>query len=373
MRSRGAVVVALDIVSGVDATTGEAYGSTVNADLTLTFGTIKRAHLIDRDTFGTIVVLDIGLGAHAEIDDGAPSLVDEAWVGENVPRIAATAHKGSRKKLAIIGGARGMAGAAVLAARAALRSGIGMVKLVVDDESFPIVQETEPAALATTWPSDDGAVERDISSWADAVIIGPGLGRGDRSRELLERLLRKWMGPTLLDADAITLFENRANELATLLGGRASLLTPHPAEFARLSGRTVDEVLTNRFDAGAEMARQLNATVLLKGTPTVVSDAKGRKLVSAAGTPALATAGSGDVLSGVCGTLLAQLDDPLVAGAAGAWVHGRAAERAPARNDSGARGIALDDVIAELRDAWTFDRRPSRYPVLAELSLHAGR
>ena len=372
MRDRGAVVVAIDIPSGVDASTGAADGDFVVADLTLTFGTMKRGLLARRDACGTTAVLDIGLGSHAELEDGAPSLVDERWVSASIPAISSEAHKGTRKKLAIVGGAAGMAGASVLAARAALRSGIGMVKLVVAPESLSSVQEAEPYALATTWPSDEATLSRDVIDWADAVVIGPGLGRTDESKAILERVLAGWHGPTLLDADAITVFENRLPDLAKALAKRRALLTPHPVEFSRLAGLGVEQVLKTRFDVGLDVARALGAAVLIKGVPTVVNGPDGRRLVSASGTAALATAGSGDVLSGIAGTLLAQIDDPLVAGAVAAWVHGRAAQRVPMSTAGGVRGVTLEDVIAELRDAWHFDDRSTRYPVLVELPAAGG-
>jgi NAD(P)H-hydrate epimerase len=170
MRARGATVVAIDIPSGLDATSGATPGAVVSADLTLTFGSLKRGLLVNRGVCGSIAVLDIGLRQHAQRADDAPSLVDERWVGDQVPPIAASAHKGDRKKLVIVGGAPGMAGAAILAARAALRSGVGMVKLVVAGESLPAVQQQEPFALAAAWPDDDASVERDISTWADAIV-----------------------------------------------------------------------------------------------------------------------------------------------------------------------------------------------------------
>ena len=261
-----------------------------------------------------------------------------------------------------------MAGAAMLVARAALRSGVGMVKLVVAPESLAPVQESEPYALAAPWPADDAATDRDVVAWADAVVIGPGLGRGDASRALLERTLRRWRGPTLLDADALTLFEGQATELSKLLAGRPALITPHPVEFARLAALDASDVLARRFDVGREMAALLGAAVLLKGVPTIITAANGQCFVSASGTPALATAGSGDVLSGIAGTLLAQLEDPFTAGAIAAWVHGRAAERVPSASPGNVRGITLEDVVHELRDIWTLDSRPARYPVIAELS-----
>jgi NAD(P)H-hydrate epimerase len=364
-RSRGAAIVALDVPSGLDASTGAHDGSVVVADLTLTFATAKRGHLVSRDVCGTIVVLDIGLGAPAALSN-APHLVDEPWVADAIPRTMPDAHKGTRKKLAIVGGHEGMAGATILAARAALRSGVGMVKLVVAPASVRVIQEAEPQALASAWPPDDDAVDEEIGKWADAVVIGPGLGRDGVSRELLERVLRRWNGPTLLDADAITLFESRASDLGKLLGGRVALVTPHPAEFARLADTTVERVLSDRFDVATAIASELGAAVLLKGVPTVVTASDGRRLVSAAGTPVLATGGSGDVLSGIAGTLLAQTGDAFIAGAAAAWVHGRAAERVP-QTAADIRGLTLDDVLSELRGAWTFDTRPARYPVLVEL------
>jgi NAD(P)H-hydrate epimerase len=364
-RSRGAAIVALDLPSGLDASTGTADGSVISADLTLTFATAKRGHLVNRGVCGAIVILDIGLGLPDPIAN-APILVDEQWVSDAIPRTSPEAHKGTRKKLAIIGGHEGMAGAAILAARAALRSGIGMVKLVVAPASVPVIQEAEPHALAASWATNDAGVDEEIGKWADAVVIGPGLGRHDESRALLERVLRRWKGPTLLDADAITLFEKRAADLAAVLAGRPSLVTPHPAEFARLAGSTVDRVLAERFEAPMSVASELRAAVLLKGVPTVIASSDGRRLVSAAGTPVLATGGSGDVLSGIAGTLLAQTGDGFIAGAAGAWIHGRAAERVP-QTPGDIRGLTLDDVVNELRGAWTFDTRPARYPVLAEL------
>jgi NAD(P)H-hydrate epimerase len=364
-RRRGATVVAVDVPSGMDASTGETPGDVARAHVTLTFGSIKRGHLVNREACGTVVVLDIGLAESS--DSSLPRLIDEAWVAAQLPPIAWDAHKGTRKKLAIVGGARGMAGAGILAARSALRSGVGMVKLVVANESVQPVQESEPQALCAAWPADDEALRRDVLSWADAIVIGPGLGLGPQSEELLNRVLAAWKGPTLIDADAITHLAKHRDALPKLFGERPTIITPHVFEFARLAGVEPASVLEHRFEIGGDLAKRTGATVLLKGVPTVVTNPNGDRLVSAAGTPVLATGGSGDVLSGIAGTLLAQIGDPFRAAAAAAWVHGRAAENAT--NDGGVRGLSLDDVVRELRSSWTFDTRPTRYPVLVELSL----
>jgi len=360
----GASVVALDLPTGVDADTGHADGA-VRADVTLTFGTMKRGLLIARGNAGRILLLDIGLPPG---DAATPSLVTPAWVRHAVPPIAADAHKGVRRKLVIVGGQLGMAGAAIFAARAAMRAGIGMVRVVVARECVPIVQAAAPHAIARAWPGErPDDVDDAIVHWADGVLIGPGLGVSPQSRALVERVLRAWRGPVVVDADALNVFKGEAATLGTLLAGRPALLTPHAVELSRLSGADPQEVLARRFDIGGELARVAHAAVLLKGVPTIVADAEGGRLVSAAGTPALAAAGSGDLLAGIAATLLTQLGDGLAAGAAGAWVHGRAAELASAGR--GPRGVTLDHVEDAIGRVWPDLAAASapRYPVLCEL------
>lgn len=375
-RERGAIIIALDLPSGVDATSGEM-NRPARADFTFTYGTIKRGHLLARAACGRIAVLDIGLGSHAELNDNAPRIVNASWAAQHVPDFAPDAHKGTRKKLAIIGGDAGMSGAVILAAKAAWRSGIGMVKLVVAPESLDAVREAEPQSLTAAWPDEPGPLDQprprqtastleDITRWADVVAIGPGLGVGARQRKLVEQVLGEFRGPVVLDADALNTFNADVNTLARLLDGRPAVITPHAAEFGRLAGVAVDDVLARRFDLPGATARHTRAVVLLKGQPTVVTGPDGQRLVSASGTPLLAAAGSGDVLTGMVATLLAQVGDAMTAAACAAYVHGRAAWLAQ-RKGRGPRGLALDDVIAALPRAWDLRARPTRSPVLLEL------
>jgi hydroxyethylthiazole kinase-like uncharacterized protein yjeF len=362
-RARGAIVVALDVPTGVDSMSGEVDPLAVRADLTLTFGSMKRGLLIARGAAGEIAVLDIGLGIHAAGADGAPALVDASFVRAHVPTIRAEWHKGLRRKIAIVGGAPGMAGATILAARAALASGVGLVRLFVSAGNVPVVQTAEYGALAASWPETDQDVAEHIEAWADGVLLGPGLGTAAASRAVADRVLRATRKPMVLDADALNLFAGRAAELGALLAARPALVTPHPAEFGRLAGLSTDEVLAHRFEVGGDLARTLGAAVLLKGVPTVISSPRGERLVSATGTPILAVGGSGDILAGMTATLLAQTSEPTAAGAAGAWVHGRAAELA----GPGVRGLTLDSVLQALPEAWRLDETPPTYPVLAQL------
>ncbi|MEO7456142.1 MAG: NAD(P)H-hydrate dehydratase [Gemmatimonadaceae bacterium] len=358
---RGAIVVAIDVPTGVDATNGLHVGA-VRSACTLTFGTMKRGLLVARDRCGDIVLLDIGLGAHGA-KASRSMLATPRWFHDTLPPIAADAHKGTRKKIVVVGGAEGMAGAAILASRAALRSGAGMVKCVVARESLQALQEAEPAALSSAWPESDADAADHIGKWADAVLIGPGLGRA-RAREMVERVLRVFAGPVVLDADALNAFEGDVDALAALLKGREALLTPHPAEFARLAGGDVDEILPERFEVVPAFARRVGATVLFKGVPTIVCSPAGKSIVVAEGTPILATGGAGDVLGGIAATLVAQAGSAIRGGALAAFAHGRAAS-AVSRDQ--VRGYTLEDVVAALPSVWSLDAPAPRPPVLVEL------
>lgn len=362
-REAGAVVVALDIPTGVDATRG-AGKLAVTADLTISFGTVKRGHLLARGACGAIVVVDIGLGEHAIGTDGAPPLVDESWVADTIPPIEPDSHKGRRRRVVIVGGSRGMAGAIVLATRAASRSGIGMVRALVEEPSLVPVQSAAVEATAQTWPIS-GAELSALLEECHAVLIGPGLGRSAEARRLLEIVLEAWQGPTVLDADAITLFEGEISWLSAALAGRPALLTPHVRELARLVGTSDDDVNRHRFSIAEEAAHALGASIVLKGVPTVITGPAGESMVSATGTPVLATAGSGDILAGIAITLLAQTGNSLRSGAASAWIHGRAAEIA--NRGRPIRGVTITDVLDALGHAWRLSIVPPLPPVLAEL------
>lgn len=356
-------VVSLDVPSGVDSTTGGG-GIVVRADITCTYGTLKRGLLLRRDEAGEIITVDIGLGSSGYTPVCGLSLVDVDWVRNAIPPIPSDAHKGVRRRLAVIGGGEGMAGAPMLAARGAMRSGIGMVQLLVSPNNVHVVQSALPETMAARWPVTAEDQER-LTHWAHVLLIGPGLGRSAMTRALVERLLVEWKGPVVLDADALNVFEGEPRSLGSLLGARPALVTPHPIEAARLLRLKPQELIARRFEVGVELAKQLGATVVLKGPPTVISAPDGRVAVSASGAPTLGVAGSGDVLAGIIATLLGQTLDPFSAGCCGAWIHGRAGEVAA---DAGSvRGSSLEDVVVALRRAWCLDGLSPAHPVLATL------
>ncbi|MGV3707430.1 MAG: NAD(P)H-hydrate dehydratase [Gemmatimonas sp.] len=346
-------VVALDVPTGLNATTGEIVEHAVRADYTLAFGTAKRAHILQREFCGEVRILDIGLGAAANKSDGAWTLVDEKFVADRIPRTPVSAHKGTRARIGILGGAKGMAGAVTLASEAALRSGAGLVHAFVAEESVLPLQIAVPQALAH---ARDALDLETVLRPMDALVIGPGFGRDDASARLLDGLVecltsRLTAVPLLLDADALTLLASKPELFRSLASNRSVVCTPHPGEFARLLGAPVASALDARIDQARTFADSSRCIVLLKGTPTVVvAPDTASVLVVPRGTPVLATGGSGDMLSGIIGTLLAQGLPGDMAGAAGALIHGLTAEFAT--RDFIWRGMLLSDVMQSMPAVW---------------------
>lgn len=233
-----------------------------------------------------------------------------------------------------------------------------MVRCAVADASMLALQVAVPFATVEPWLPDDSwpAME---GRWPQATVIGPGIDGGaspdapqaTRVRALVERALDATAAPVLLDGGALTAYAGRADELARVLGGRPALLTPHVGEFARLMGVADAHTAIDRFADPARLAAITGATVLFKGVPTIVAAPDGTVRVVPYGNPALAMGGSGDLLAGIGGTLLAQGLDPLDAGCVAAWAHGAAAERATTHH-GGWRGVAMDDLVAALATVW---------------------
>jgi len=387
-RDGGATIIALDVPSGLDATTGEIADGSAAAHVTLCFGTMKRGVLLARGHAGRIVLLDIGLVGEADRDDGAWHMANAADFARWLPPMAWNAHKGRRGRVAIVGGHEGMAGAVILATRAALAAGAGLAHAIVDGPSVMAVQLTVPQALAERWPKPaaqgtEQGTQQDAGSATlercDAVAIGPGLGRGARSSQLFERIVNEQGDrPLVLDADALWLVAEVANAHGAVAAvlmrqwtqhSRAVVCTPHEGEFARLLGAAVPPPWEARVDALRQFAIRGGVTMLLKGTPTLVATPDdGPITVVPHGTPLLATGGSGDMLSGLIVALLGQGLAPREAAVCAATVHGGAAELATARL-GGVRGGTLEAVFESLPAAWRQLEHPGGFPpgVLAEL------
>lgn len=361
-------VVAIDGPTGVDLESGTVHGSP-RADLTVTFGGLRRGHLLARDEVGDVAVVDIG---HPPGAPEWPALVTDLQAAEWLPALRAADHKGVRGRLVAAGGHTGMSGALRLAGRAAFAAGAGLVHAVAPPDTVAALMQAEPDLLTFPHPFEQPppAALLDLVARSDALIVGPGLGRAAGRRELVTALVERATA-AVLDADALVAFQGCTGELARLARGRRLVLTPHPGEFRTLFPGLAARREVDPWGAAEAAAAEVECTVLLKGVPTVVAT-PGRPLATvAAGNPGLATGGSGDVLSGLVGAGLARGLAPEVAAPLGAQILGRAADLAARRVT--ARSLRPMDVIAALPDLWRewevlrVARPAPRPPVLLEL------
>jgi NAD(P)H-hydrate epimerase len=356
MNAAGGPVVAADVPSGVDASTGEVAGPAVRAVATATFHLAKPGLWIHpgKACAGAVEVVDIG------IPPGGPA---NAWIGlirddvlAGVPHRGAESTKFTSGNAFVIGGSSGLTGAPTMAAEAAMRAGAGYVTVAAPDELETVFSLRLLEALKVALPSQGGAlspaaIEPALAAIerADAVVLGPGLGRTEGAREFARALVGRIGMPLVVDADGL-------NALAEGFPGALpqrdapTVLTPHAGELARLLGVDSADVGAHRLARARDAAARSNAIVVLKGDDTLVAAPDGRVALSPGGAPALATAGTGDVLSGVLGALLAKRMDPLHAVCAAVLVHVRAGRLAA--SPYGPDGVIASDIIDHLRPAF---------------------
>jgi hydroxyethylthiazole kinase-like uncharacterized protein yjeF len=358
LNAAGVPVVAVDMPSGLQGSSSETVGATVEASVTVTFAAPKLAHVLPPACWrcGEVAVAEIGIPPWVVEEQARLGLVESEDVAGWLPKRVVDAHKGNFGHLLVVAGREGRAGAAALAARAAVTLGSGLVTVATARAAVRPIQAQVPEAMVDPLPTgEDGAVSgkglQASLKKATALAVGPGLGLSDGPRRLLATILSEWAGPLVLDADALTLLAGRLKELR----GRtaATVLTPHPGELGRLLGVPTAEVVRDRLGAAVEASKRSGAVVLAKGARTVIASGEGWNLVNQTGTPGLASGGAGDVLTGAIGALLAQGLAGREAAAAGAWLHGRAAELAgeqyPGAVPAGALVVELAQAEAELR------------------------
>ena len=359
----GAYVISVDVPTGVDADTGAVRSSAIRADVTVTF-TAAKIGLVQfpgAAFAGELVVAPVGVDASLADLEGAPELWTAEQYADLLPLPAPDAHKNSRGRLLIVAGSGAYPGAAVLAARGAMRAGAGYVKLAVPEGVVSTAQAHLLAAPVVGLPEGRGhafssaALEKllQLARDYDAVVLGPGLTLADGAVVTVRGLVERLDMPLLIDADGL----NALVDARGLLDARTAptVLTPHPGELARLLGISAADVQSDRVSSSARLATG-SRSVVLKGAGTVISGA-GRQVVNTSGTPALATAGTGDVLAGIIGALLAQGLSPLDSGALGAYLHGRAGQAAAAALTPmcvTAEDVPeyLSDAVSELLDRW---------------------
>jgi len=345
VRTRSEPVLALDVPSGLDADTGNVFPASIRATATATFIAWKPGLLtgdgmdhcgdLELHTLGIDLADDASLGRRLDWPAIAASLPDV------LRRQTRNVHKGSFGTLAIVGGARGMVGAAILAGRAAVRMGAGKVRIGFASTDRPTVDWLAPELMLR------GADET-LRGDADAVVIGPGLGAGEAARKLVGAAIALPQ-PLVVDADALNVLARDASLSRKLrLRTAPTWVTPHPAEAARLARVTTEEISSDRVAAAVELARGLNACVVLKGAGSVLAYPEGTFDINASGGPALASGGTGDVLSGILGALAAQRVEPRTALRIAVCLHGAAADWLVARG-VGPLGVTASEIADAAR------------------------
>lgn len=353
-------VLSIDIPSGLDADTGRVEGDAVQADLTVTMG-LPKVGLLEASALeyvGDLEVADIGFPD--EFIEQSPADPDREIIHETdlyplFVRRRRDAHKKDFGHVLVVGGSRLYSGAVILAARAALRSGAGLVTVVVPEGIATLVASAAPEFIVRGAPeTGDGSLSASLwVEWKDrfndysAAVIGPGMTRHADTRKLTEKIIAHARIPLVLDADAISVF---AGEAKILAGASSPLvLTPHPGEFAALFGKSVEAVQADRNASALNAAQFLGATVVLKGAHTVVARPEPPVHINISGNPGMATAGMGDVLAGIVAALIGQGFAPFDAARAAVALHGWAGDHVAARTAQS--GLIASDVIDELPHA----------------------
>jgi hydroxyethylthiazole kinase-like uncharacterized protein yjeF len=352
----GAPVVACDIASGVDASTGEVAGEAVRADVTVSFHAAKLGQRIAPGKWqtGELRVVPIGI-PDGEAGEAVAGEIDPAVLAL-APRRGSNSTKFTSGQVAIAGGSRGLTGAVRMASAAAIRAGAGYATVAVPADLEMVFELAQPEVMSVGCPGGDGclvpasekAVLRTFER-AAAGILGPGLGKDPGSFELAREVAGRIEAPLVLDADGLNAFAGRLGDLARRAA--PTVLTPHAGELGRLLGCDSGTIAARRLASAREAASAAGAIVVLKGDDTIVTDGA-RTAVNAISAPALATAGSGDVLSGITAAFLARFDDPFAAVCAAVVGHARAGLDAAARVGAAESVIAtdvIDSVAAGIR------------------------
>ncbi len=356
-----APIVAVDIPSGVNGATGAVEGEAVRAEVTVTFGAAKVGAVLlpGAEYAGAVRVVDIGFPR--ELVRAGTFLVEPADVAGWLPSRPIETHKRATGVLVVVAGSRGMTGAPSLVAEAAGRTGAGLVTVAAPAEIMPTIQSRLTEATFLPLPATgSGSVARDalapvleLLGRADALAIGPGLTTDDETAAFVRQLVRASPVPMVVDADALNAFAGRAADL----GDRKAdaILTPHAGEFARLTGLGSGELDLDRLGHARALAHDTGAVTLLKGSRTIVVDEQGRARINPTGGPVLATAGSGDVLTGMIGALAARGLASSDAAAAAAYVHGVAGILAGRRTGD---GTLAGDIVRSIPEAIARTERP---------------
>jgi len=346
-----AMVVAVDLPSGLEADSGHVEGPCVKADLTVTMALPKLGLLLypGRDYVGELAIAEVGYPRVILDDyDSKLELIERELVAGKLPSRRPDSHKGTYGKVFVLAGSRGFTGAAALASEAALRAGAGLVTLGIPQGLNPILETKLTEVITHPLPDVDGALSHEALEEIvaflreqDALALGPGLSRQPGTARLVKDLLPQLELPTVIDADGLN---NLSDDPSALKRAGASLiLTPHPGELSRLIKKSIKEIERDRVGVAREFAAEFNVILVLKGVPTVIARPDGFVYINSTGNSGLASGGSGDVLTGLIGGFLGQGLKPEEAAVCGVYLHGLIADRL--REKEGERGMIAGDLL----------------------------
>jgi NAD(P)H-hydrate epimerase len=348
--------LALDVPSGICSDTGRVLGIAVKADETVTFGFAKRGLYLypGCEYAGRVQTADVGINAKSFLGE-TPGMFYLDEIRDFLPPRQRSGNKGTFGKVLLIAGSAGMAGAAVLSAKSAYRTGAGMVKVVTAPENRVILQETVPEVLFGTYDNLEESL-----AWADVAAIGPGLGQSEEARRCMETVLRRCEKPLLIDADGLNLLA-QDEELQHMLAAqeRQVVLTPHVGELARLTGISVTQLKERLWQHGLELAEKLHVIVVAKDARTFTCAQNHPVCMNIHGNSGMATAGSGDVLAGIIAGLWAQGGDGFEAACLGVRLHAAAGDKAVQKIGSYAcmAGDIADEISTVLMSTETGEGR----------------
>ncbi len=342
----GAFVMSLDLPTGVDASTGAVMNIAVKADRTVAFGAFKVGHLLFPGAMysGEVTLKDIGIPSKVIENEADIHIFHDDEI--TLPKRMAYTNKSSYGKVLVIAGSKGMAGAAILCAESVLRSGSGMVRIYTEESNRQIIQTALKEAIVSTYEDsfDKTELEKAIK-WCDAIAIGPGLSRSDLAKEILLYTIEYSDVPMVIDADALNIL---SSDVDVLKRAKADvIITPHLGEMERLTGISVPEISKYLISVARDFSNSYGVITVLKDARTITTSPKGDVIVNINGNNGMATAGSGDVLTGIIASIRGRGTDSFRSAAIGCAIHGRAGDLA--RDAMGADHMIAGDIIKYIR------------------------
>lgn len=353
LNQKQAYKIAVDISSGISADSGKLLGAAFRADLTVTFGFRKAGHLLypGAEYTGTLITADIGIDAHSFLGkEPQGRILTSACANRMLPARRPYSNKGTYGRTLVVAGSPEMAGAAYFAAKAAYYSGCGLVRILTPDVNRDILLTRLPEAILSTYDAEAEDLGRlmdqleECMEWADAVLIGPGLGQSSAAKMLVAKVLQASDRKVVLDADALNILSKNMVLFQEAKG--SYIVTPHLGEMGRMTGKSVAEIREELIETAQGFAENYGAVCVLKDARTVIGMPEGTFYINLTGNCGMATGGSGDVLAGIIAGFLAQGMDPGQAAAAAVCLHGTAGDRAA--KQKGSRGMIASDLLEEI-------------------------